>query len=42
VARKGAPLPRNPIPPSFNTQSTLTYEVKVDENEFNVTVPPSR
>lgn len=43
VARQGAPLPRSPIPPGYNSLSTLTYEVKPDvENVFDFHVPPGR
>jgi hypothetical protein len=38
--RGGKPLPPNPIPPAFNTQSTLTVEVKAgEENKFDVLIP---
>jgi hypothetical protein len=43
VARQGAPLPPNPIPPTFNRQSTLTHEVKADfENVFELNIPAGR
>jgi hypothetical protein len=43
-AKRGPrPLPPNPIPPQFNTQSTLTVTVKADErNTFDVALPMSR
>jgi hypothetical protein len=38
--RGGRPLPPNPIPPAFNSQSTLTVEVKPGEtNAFDVVIP---
>jgi len=38
--RGGKPLPPNPIPPAFNSQSTLTAEVKSGEtNTFDVAIP---
>lgn len=38
----GRPLPVNPIPPAFNTQSTLVTEIKPGENSFDVSVPAMR
>jgi hypothetical protein len=35
----GRPLPVNPIPPAFNTQSSLVTEIKPGENSFDVSVP---
>jgi hypothetical protein len=38
--RGGAPLPPDPIPISFNTQSTLFLEVVGDqENSYDVPIP---
>jgi hypothetical protein len=38
--RGGRPLPPNPIPAAFNSQSTLTAEVKSGEtNTFDVAIP---
>lgn len=38
--RGGRPLPPNPVPPDFNRQSKLTFEVQSGEdNTFNVTIP---
>ena len=38
--RGGKPLPPNPIPPHFNSQSTLTAEVKAGEqNTYDITIP---
>lgn len=37
--RRGRPLPPNPIPPAFNSQSTLSVEVKAGENTYDVTIP---
>jgi hypothetical protein len=39
-ARRGRPLPPNPVPLEFNRNSTLTVEVKPSEdNTYNVTIP---
>jgi hypothetical protein len=40
-AKRGRrPLPPNPIPPAFNSQSTLVVDVEAGhENTFNVAVP---
>jgi hypothetical protein len=37
--RGGRRLPNNPIPPAFNTQSTLTAEVEAGDNTFDVSIP---
>ena len=38
--RGGRPLPPNPIPPAFNSQSTLTADVQAgNENTYDVTIP---
>jgi hypothetical protein len=38
--RGGAPLPPQPIPPEFNQLSTISVEVKADEdNAYDVTIP---
>ena len=37
--RQGVPLPTNPIPPQFNRQSTLTTEIKADNNVYDVNIP---
>ena len=38
--RGGRPLPPNPIPAAFNSQSTLTADVKSGEtNTFDVAIP---
>ncbi len=38
--RGGKPLPPNPIPPAFNTQSTLTVEVKsAQTNTCDIAIP---
>lgn len=39
AARGGAPLPPNPIPPAYNTQSLLTKEVTRGHNEYNLDIP---
>jgi hypothetical protein len=40
VKRGGRPLPPNPIPAAYNSQSTLTADVKPGgENTFDVTIP---
>jgi hypothetical protein len=39
-AKRGKPLPPNPIPPAFNSQSQLSVEVKAgDENKYDVVIP---
>jgi hypothetical protein len=39
-AKRGKPLPPNPIPPKYNTQSTLAVEIKVgEENKYDVAIP---
>lgn len=38
----GRPLPPNPIPPAFNTQSLLVAEIESGENSYDVTVPAAR
>ncbi len=39
-AKRGKPLPPNPIPPAFNSQSQLSVEVKPgDENKYHVVIP---
>jgi hypothetical protein len=41
-AKRGKPLPPNPIPPAFNRDSTLSLEVKPGiENVYDVSVPGS-
>lgn len=41
--RGGRPLPPNPIPPAFNSQSTLTADVEAgSENTFDVRIPAMR
>jgi hypothetical protein len=38
--RGGRPLPPNPVPPAFNSQSTLTADVKSGaENTFDISIP---
>jgi hypothetical protein len=38
--RGGKPLPPNPIPPAFNSQSNLTADVKAgEENAFDIAIP---
>ncbi|MEX2174803.1 MAG: hypothetical protein WD872_10605 [Pirellulaceae bacterium] len=40
AARGSRPLPPNPVPPQFNTRSTLTTEIRADqENTFDVSIP---
>jgi hypothetical protein len=42
-AKRGKPLPPNPIPPAFNTESTLAVEIKAgDVNQYDITIPASR
>jgi hypothetical protein len=39
-AKAKGKLPRQPVPPQFNRQSTLSVTVKADEsNQFNVAIP---
>jgi hypothetical protein len=38
--RGGRPLPPNPIPPAFNSQSTLTADVKWGaKNTYDISIP---
>lgn len=37
--RGGVPLPPQPIPPQFNSQSQLTIEVQSGHNKYDVAVP---
>ena len=39
-AKAKGKLPRQPIPPAYNRQSTLTCDVKADEaNRYDITIP---
>ena len=39
-AKRGKPLPPNPIPPAFNTNSTLAVSVEADKsNHFDISIP---
>ena len=40
--RQGAPLPRNPIPPRFNTESTLSVQIAAGENAYDIHIPAPR
>ena len=42
-AKRGKPLPPNPVPPEFNVKSTLLTEVRAGAtNTFDVTIPGPR
>jgi len=42
-AKRGKPLPPNPVPPEFNVKSVLVADVKSGEkNTFNIAIPGTR
>lgn len=42
-AKRGKPLPPNPIPPKYNSRSTLAVEIKAgEENKYDVVIPAGR
>ena len=42
-AKRGKALPPNSIPPTYNTQSTLSVEIKAGtENQYDVVIPATR